>query len=239
MALQPHSTTPHPHPPRPAYHMSRAVSDHVTDVARKHPAPPRRFSDSESCREHDGPSNEARIIAFRRAQALQEMILLGARDTGLSPTRNSDPYVGGTHCEVVPEIPATPSPPPGVSSNLARRLSDTALYSSQISDFDEMTSSTEEAGALLTPPPGFADEPDISTWDSTKMTLTITTAACATGTCTTSTCTTCSPTGTRPPVEAASPSRSPAWPTPQDQGGTRECMEPLEYLVSTTTERPG
>ena len=169
-SLQSHSSLPHRTQSQHGshahthllYHTSRVVSDHVTDVARKFPVPPRRFSDSESCREVDLPQDETGAIRSLTDQTVQDVDLLGVAAVGLRPARNSDPSMAGRLHELDSATSVHPSSPTNIFHTCRRRLSDTALYSSQFSDIDEMTSSMEEA-MIVTPPPEFTDEPEVST----------------------------------------------------------------------------
>ncbi|GFS20466.1 hypothetical protein ElyMa_006899900 [Elysia marginata] len=153
--------SPHSHKDT-AQHTSRAMSDHVTNIPKQAllPRSPRRFSDSETYREVDFPQTDSGSSFSWDSQTLHDISLLGAvADVKPCPEGSFDFLVSGSYQDSDSAPCLSSSPPPIFSFSPGRRLSDTALYSSQFSDFDEMTSSMEEA-TIVTPPPEFMNEPE-------------------------------------------------------------------------------
>ena len=150
--------SPHTHSQSGYHTMSRALSDHATDSLKPSPIlkPPRRFSDSQAYREPKGLSRKEQYSPG--LEATEDQTLHGTADTSISTATYFDASMAGRQVES-DSAPSLYSPPPPLCSpSCGRRLSDTALYSSQYSDYDELTSSMEEA-MIVTPPPEFMNDP--------------------------------------------------------------------------------
>ncbi|GFN74695.1 hypothetical protein PoB_000120100 [Plakobranchus ocellatus] len=140
-----------------SYRMPRAVSDHMTNKPRKPAvvASPRRYSDSETFREGDFAQKTESATVTTQNQTTYSAGHDGIDDFGIKSSNIFESFAPRRHQELDSAQSLCASPPQGFSLS-GRRQSDTSLYSSQFSDFDEMTSSMEET--IITPPPEFSNE---------------------------------------------------------------------------------